>query len=302
MVPPSDDTPESLDGQVTSDGEPDRPVEGSLVGDGETAGIDPSTDSGETAFVADWTPPEMLADRYRLEEKIGQGGMGVVYRAHDTNLNITIAVKLISGGSVERFRTAAQAIATLNHPSIVRVYEFNQQDGLHYIVMEHVAGESLLDRLRTDGTIPTEEAIRITVSLCDALSHAHGKGIIHRDIKPSNVLLSDEGVPKLVDFGLARIESDQGQHTRAGSMLWTIDYMSPEQRRDAASVDHRSDLWSLAATFYQMVTGRSPRIIKFNNVPQSLQDVLGKALEDEKADRYQAAAEFHEALREVRPA
>ena len=297
MVPPSDDTPDSLDGQVTSDGEPDRPVEGSLVGDGETAGIDPSTDSGEQAFAANWTPPEMLADRYRMEEKIGQGGMGVVYRAHDTNLNITIAVKLISGGSVERFRTEAQAIATLNHPSIVRVYEFNQQDGLHYIVMEHVEGESLLDRLRKDGTIPTEEAIRVTVSLCDALSHAHGKGIIHRDIKPSNVLLSDEGVAKLVDFGLARIESDQGQHTRAGITLGTIDYMSPEQRRDVAGVDHRSDLWSLGATFYEMLAGDPPQPVDMESIPASVQSMMAKVLKRQPGDRYQTADDFRDALK-----
>ena len=95
MVPPSDDTPDSLDGQVTSDGEPDRPVEGSLVGDGETAGIDPSTDSGETAFTADWTPPEILADRYRLEEKIGRGGMGVVYEGRDTRIGRHVALKVM---------------------------------------------------------------------------------------------------------------------------------------------------------------------------------------------------------------
>jgi len=115
MVPPSDDTPESLDGQVTSDGEPDRPVEKSL-GEGETAGNDPSTDFGGEAFGEDWTPPETLADRYRLEKKIGQGGMGVVYRATDTQLDRSIAVKLISRGSVARFETEAKAIAAFNHP------------------------------------------------------------------------------------------------------------------------------------------------------------------------------------------
>jgi serine/threonine protein kinase len=291
-----DDTPESLDGQVTSDGEPDRPVEKS-IGERKTVGNDPSTDFGGEAFAEDWTPPEMLADRYRLEKKIGQGGMGVVYRAHDSNLNITISVKLISGGTIERFRTEAQSIAALNHPSIVRVYEFNQQDGLHYIVMEHVAGESLLDRLRRDGTIPTEEAIRITVSLCDALSHAHGKGIIHRDIKPSNVLLSSEGVPKLVDFGLARIESDQGQHTRAGATLGTIDYMSPEQRRDAAGVDHRSDLWSLGATFYEMLTGEPPHPVDMDSIAESVHSTMAKVLKRNPDDRYQTADDFRDALK-----
>ena len=238
----------------------------------------------------------MLADRYRLEDELGRGGMGVVYRATDTQLDRSIAVKLISRGSVARFETEAKAIAALNHPNIAHVYEFNQQDGLYYIVMEHVEGESLSQRL-TQGTIPTEEAIGSTVSLCEALSHAHGKGIIHRDIKPSNVLLSSERVPKLVDFGLARIDSDDGQLTRGG--LGTPAYVAPEQARDGTLADARSDLWSLAATLYQMVTGRSPRIIKFNNVPQSLQDVLGKALEDAPDSRYQSADDFRDALQVV---
>ncbi|MFP6767216.1 MAG: serine/threonine-protein kinase, partial [Planctomycetaceae bacterium] len=276
MVPPPDDTPESLDGQATSGGEPDRPVEKS-VGEGETAGNDPSTDSAGTGFDENWTPPEMLADRYRLGEKIGQGGMGVVYRAHDMRLDLEVAVKLISRGTVERFRTEARSIATLNHPSIVRVYDYNQQDGLHFIPMEYVEGESLSQRLDREGTIPPEEALRITISLCDALTHAHGKGIVHRDIKPSNVLLSSEGVPKLVDFGLARIDSDDGQLTRGG--LGTPAYVAPEQARDGSLADARSDLWSLAASLYHMVTGRIPRVIQLRDLADSLQEVLGKALE-----------------------
>ena len=192
MVPSPDNTPESLDGQVTNDGESDRRLEQS-VGGRETTGNDPFAESGEEAFAQDWTPPEMLADRYRLEEKIGQGGMGVVYRVHDVELDLKRAVKLISRGTVERFRTEARSIATLNHPSIVRFFEFKQQDELYYILMEHVEGESLSQRLARKGKIPPEEALRITVAICEALAHAHRKGVIHRDIKPSNVLLSDEG-------------------------------------------------------------------------------------------------------------
>ncbi len=133
----------------------------------------------------------------------------------------------------------------------------------------------------------------------DRCSHAHDKGIIHRDIKPSNVLLSDEGVAKLVDFGLARIESDQGQHTRAGSMLGTIDYMSPEQRRDAASVDHRSDLWSLGATFYEMLTGEPPHFVDVESIPGELHSTMRKVRKRNPDDRYQTAEEFCEALRDV---
>ena len=296
MAPPRDESPESLGEPKTRGGKPAESA-GRSQGDQETGGVDPSTDSSGPGFDESWSPPEVLADRYRMEERIGQGGMGVVYQAHDTHLNLNIAVKLISSGTVERFRTEARSIAALNHPGIVRVYEFNQQDDLHYIVMEFVEGESLSQRLAREGTIPADEAIRITISLCDALSHAHGKGIIHRDIKPSNLLLSREGVPKLVDFGLARIESDQDQHTRAGATLGTIDYMSPEQRRDTAGVDHRSDLWSLAASLYHMVTGRSPRVIRLDELSGALRDVLGKALEDTPDARYQVADDFRNALK-----
>ena len=298
MVPPPDETPQSLgDGVTGSDVNRSGPSPPQSIGEGDTVGNDPSTDFGGEAFAEDWTPPEMLADRYRLEEKIGQGGMGVVYRVHDTELDLKRAVKLISRGTVERFRTEARAIATLNHPSIVRFFEFKHQDDLHYILMEHVEGESLSQRLDREETIPAEEALRITASLCDALSHAHGKGIIHRDIKPSNVLLSNEGVPKLLDFGLARIESDDGQLTRGG--LGTPAYVAPEQAKDGTLADARSDLWSLAASLYHMVTGRIPRVIRLDDLASSMHTVLGKALEDRPDERYQTADDFRDALKVV---
>ena len=299
MVPPPDDTPESLDGQATRGGEPGRPVEKS-IGEGATAGNDPSTDSAGPGFDENWTPPEMLADRYRLEEKIGQGGMGVVYRAHDTQLKRTVAVKLISRGTVARFQTEAEAVAQLDHPNIVHIYEINEQDDLHYIVLGLIQGESLSDRLARERTIPAEEAIRITIALCDALSHAHGRGIIHRDVKPSNVLLSSEGVPKLLDFGLARIESGSHNQTQGGGILGTIDYMAQEQRRDAAAVDARSDVWSRVATFYEMLTGEVPRVILPDRLEHQLQSVVIKGLEQDPERRYQSANDLLAALADVR--
>ncbi|MDB4664591.1 SUMF1/EgtB/PvdO family nonheme iron enzyme, partial [bacterium] len=235
------------------------------------------------------------------EGMLGKGGMGEVLLATDTRLNRKVAIKRILGSAarsktaVSRFLTEAQSIAAVNHPNIVQIYEFGRAKDGPFLIMEFVEGSSLLDKCR-EGPIELEEAIDLTCQLCDGLSKAHAANIVHRDIKPANVLLTEDGVPKLTDFGLAKDEAADTGMTMAGAVIGTIDFMPPEQRKDAALTDNRSDLWSLAATLYQMVTGKSPKIIKFNDVPKTLQDVLGKALEDSKDDRYQAASELKEAL------
>ena len=138
----------------------------------------------------------------------------------------------------------------------------------------------------------------MTCQLCDGLSRAHEQGIVHRDIKPANILLTNNGVPKLTDFGLAKTTTSDHQMTVAGAVIGTPDFMPPEQRRDAAEVDSRSDLWSLAATLYQMVTGQSPKIIRFDLLPEHMTGVLGRALEESKDDRFQTILEFRDALRD----
>jgi serine/threonine protein kinase len=160
----------------------------------------------------------------------------------------------------------------------VQIYDYGRAKDGPFLIMEYVDGSSLLDRCR-DGALPLEEAIDLTCQLCDGLAKAHDQGIVHRDIKPANVLLTTDSVPKLTDFGLAKAEASGHQMTMTGAVLGMPNFMPPEQRRDAAEVDARSDLWSLAATLYQMVTGRSPKIIRFDLLPESLTSVLGKALE-----------------------
>jgi formylglycine-generating enzyme required for sulfatase activity/serine/threonine protein kinase len=284
---PSDSAERSLGDQSTF-GDGDSPSVSDLEG--------PATDADFDMEVVD------LSARYTIERVLGQGGMGQVLLATDTRLNRKVAIKRILGDAaasrtaVSRFLTEAQSIAAMNHPNIVQIYDYGRADDGPFLIIEYVEGSSLLERCR-DGAIPLDEAVGLTCQLCDGLSKAHAANIIHRDIKPANVLLTNDGVPKLSDFGLARDEAADSGLSVAGAVLGTLDFMPPEQRRDAALTDSRSDLWSLAATLYQMVSGRSPKIIRFSNIPQALQEVLEKALEDNKDDRYQTAGEFKDALK-----
>ena len=246
-----------------------------------------------------------LETRYRIEGTLGQGGMGEVLLATDTRLGRKVAIKRILGEAagnrmaVQRFLTEATSIAALNHPNIVQIYDYGRANDGPFLSMEYIDGGSLLDRCSKSG-LPLEEVIDLACQLCDGLAKAHELGIIHRDIKPSNILLTSDGIPKLADFGLAKASHGDRQMTVTGKPMGTPDFMSPEQRRDAALVDHRSDLWSLAATLYQAVSGRSPKVIRLHELPVELQPIIGKALEDEKESRYQSAREFRDALRAVR--
>lgn len=243
-----------------------------------------------------------LESRYKVEGTLGQGGMGAVLLATDTRLGRKVAIKRILGEAsrsktaIMRFLTEAKAIAALNHPNIVQIYDYGRAKDGPFLIMELVDGGSLADLCRA-GALPLDRAIDVVCQVCEGLAAAHAQGIVHRDIKPANILLNRAGAPKLTDFGLAKAEAADHGMTMTGAVMGTPDFMPPEQRRDAALVDHRSDLWSLAATFYQMLTGRSPKIVRLHEAPQALQAVLAKALEDDKNDRYQSAADFRVAIR-----
>jgi len=290
------DFDDSLGGHTLGDADNEDRFDKSL-GDQHTIG-----DANiEEDLLDDGIKLEDLSERYTEERVLGQGGFGQVVLATDTRLSRQVAIKRILGKAArsktatKRFLTEAQAIAGLNHNNIVQIYDYGRSTEGPFLIMECVQGGSLLDKCK-EGPIEPEEAVNIFSQLCDGLAKAHAANIIHRDIKPANVLMTEDGVPKLTDFGLAKDDTADTGMTMEGAVIGTLDFMPPEQREGAHLTDHRSDLWSLAATFYQMVTGKSPKVINIAELPAKLQSVVAKSLEQAKDDRYQSALEMREAI------
>lgn len=268
-----------------------------------------------------------LSGRYRIESLLGQGGMSAVYKATDPNLKRVVAIKLIhphlSNDShfIQRFEEEATAIASLRHPNIVQVYDFNSDQGVYYMVLEFVSGETLHDRLQrltSQGrALPIDEAIKLTQNICAALDYAHQRGIIHRDIKPANIMLDLYGQAILMDFGIVKL-LDGTSHTATGAVLGTPRYIPPEIIRSEPA-DQRSDIYSLGITFYEMLSGKTPfqadsamtlMMMHLNDpvpdprslradIPASLVNILLKSLEKERSNRYQSIAEMAADLRRV---
>jgi len=214
---------------------------------------------------------------YRITEKLGGGGMGVVYKAEDTRLHRSVALKFLPEGAakdpqaLERFRREARAASALNHPNICTIYDIDEADGAHFISMEYVRGKTVHQLIQARD-LPLRQAVEYAIQIADALSKAHAAGIVHRDLKPSNVMITEEGLVKVLDFGLAKLtrraaaasgsgEEDKGssleQVTGEGVVLGTLSYMSPEQAR-GEEIDYRSDIFSIGIVLYQMITGELP--------------------------------------------
>jgi eukaryotic-like serine/threonine-protein kinase len=268
---------------------------------------------------------------YRILAKLGSGGMGTVYRAQDVRLDREVALKLLPDASLfdkdtlHRFRNEARAASSLNHPNICTVYDAGEDQGIPYIAMELLDGQTLGEKIQGQ-PLPSESILRIGMEVCDALQCAHEKGIVHRDLKPSNIFVTSRGDAKLLDFGVSKqlkIESTGASTvattlTMQGQVVGTAPYMSPEQLQ-GKQVDARTDLFSLGAVFYEMATGLQahrgdstatilaeilrgePRPIRLLNpeIPAELQRIIRKALEKEPADRYQSAKELMIDLRRL---
>ncbi len=255
------------------------------LGSSSGTGLPPNVDNQPTVIskeppallplaMANLPPAEMgrllLGEKlghYELQEFVGGGGMGAVFRALDPMLNRVVAVKVLSKvqsddeETVRRFKNEAQSAARLDHENISRVHYVGEERGWHYIVFEFIEGVNLRDLVQSKGPLPLGEALSYTLQVTDALAHASQRDVVHRDIKPSNVLITPEGRAKLVDMGLARlhqVEHPDHDLTASGVTLGTFDYISPEQARDPRHADVRSDLYSLGCTLYFMLTGRPP--------------------------------------------
>ncbi|MEJ7788443.1 MAG: protein kinase [Thermoleophilaceae bacterium] len=264
-----------------------------------------------------------LNDRFRLEEKIGSGGMSTVYRAFDPTLERWVAIKVMhrdmseDPDSLERFRREARAVARLSHPHVVTVIDFGEDDGTPYIVLEYVEGETLKERIKRMGRLPVAEAVAYAIEIGRALQAAHSERLVHRDVKPQNVLIDSEGRGKVTDFGIARSLEAHGL-TATGRVLGTTDYVSPEQAL-GKEVTEQSDVYSLGVVLYESLTGEVPFKaesqvgVAMQHVKEPLPDVqrrrpevsaslaavLEHATAKETANRYPSAQEMVHDLEEV---
>jgi hypothetical protein len=259
-------------------------------------------------FTGENEPPRF--PDYEIVGVIGRGGMGIVYKAVRKSDDRTVALKVLSPRSlgapefVERFTREAEALAQLNHPNIIAIHQSGVYDGVPFLVMEYVHGMSLRKRIRAK-SLNAERAVEIASQVCDALQYAHSRGIIHRDIKPENILVRDDGVVKIADFGLAKLTStEQLRLTLSNVAMGTPHYMAPEQLEKSADVDERADLFSLGVVLYEMLTGQLP-IGRFKPPSQAggtdlrLDSVVHDLLERDPEDRVSSARELRRQLKRL---
>ncbi|WP_347487922.1 Stk1 family PASTA domain-containing Ser/Thr kinase [Desulfoscipio sp. XC116] len=259
---------------------------------------------------------KMLGNRYEILEKLGGGGMAIVYKSRDTFLNRYVTVKVLrpeftsDEDFIRRFRREAQAVASLSHPNIVNIHDVGQEEGIHYLVMEYIQGDNLKAVIRKNGHLKPDHAVRFAVQVCGALEHAHENHIVHRDVKPHNILITDDGRAKLTDFGIA-MEATSGTITRTDTIMGSVHYLSPEQARGETATA-KSDIYAVGILLYEMLTGKQPYsgdspiavalkhiqetpqpVDEVNkDVPAELAAVVMRAMEKKPENRYKSAAEL----------
>jgi len=257
---------------------------------------------------------------YKITDKIGEGGMGAVFRGIDVMLEREVAIKMLrpelsrQPNIVERFRSEAVTLAKLNHPNIATLYSFLRQGDDFFMVMEFVRGETLDNVIRNLGAMACDRAIGLLCQALEGIDHAHRMGIIHRDIKPANIMMTESGTLKVMDFGIARVLGT-ARMTKQGNIVGTIEYMSPEQVR-GQETDARSDIYSLGILLYEMLTGRVPfasdseyDLMKMQiedapapprvfaaHIPQAIEQAIMRSLAKKPDARFQSAAEFRNML------
>jgi serine/threonine protein kinase len=267
--------------------------------------------------------PEKIG-RYEIKQEIGRGGMATVYEAYDPRFERTVALKMLPREFMHeaefraRFTREARTIATLEHPAIVPVYDFGEENGQPFLVMRLMTGGSLSDRL-AEGPIPIDEAAIILKRLGSALDRAHSMGIIHRDLKPSNVLFDQYGDAFLADFGIVHVSSSTNALTASGSLVGTPTYMSPEQVYGDKQLDGRSDIYALGVILFQMLTGSTPydadtparmmmkhvmdpvpQILSVRpDLPPACNEIINKAMAKERDERFSSATDLSSALTAV---
>ncbi len=314
-----------LSRECAGDRELRREVEGLLKNDGRGE-LFTKIDEGVREAILSWNGDrEALASRvishYEVLEKLSEGGMGMIYKAHDTRLDRSAALKLLphylssNQAMKQRFIQEARSAASLDHPNVCTIYEVGEAFGQLYIAMPFYEGETLKDKIEK-GALPVDEALEYAAQMAEGLSHAHEAGIVHRDIKPANVMVTRRGRVKILDFGIAKVAD--ASLTRSGTLLGTVAYMSPQQARGEV-VDHRTDLWSLGVVLYEMLTQRQPfagdssyallHAIQYEEplsvtslrtqIPESVDGLVRRLMQKEPESRFADANELMAHLRSI---
>ncbi len=262
--------------------------------------------------------------RYEILEEIGKGGMAHVYKSRDKSLNRLVAVKVLKEDYkddkefVRRFNVEAQAVASLSNPHIVSIYDVGCENGMHYIVMEYIEGETLKEYIDRVGVLPWREAANYSIQICEGIEEAHNNSVIHRDIKPQNIIMASDGVLKVTDFGIARASTQATMTMANNNTIGTAHYLSPEQARGGYT-DERTDIYSMGVVMYEMLTGQLPfddnspvaiaikhlqetatPITDINpDVPNALEQIVMKAMSKEQDSRYSSITDMISDIKKV---